>query len=484
MFDDVVGVHDVVHRFRHLLHGPSADVAAIVFGDKFGRGIFGSPGAEGFNVKHIVLHDVHVHVQWSGVVGVLLAQADKGVGALHAVNEVGASLNHTLVDEFAEGLFGLCNAQVVEEFVPESAIDEVARGVLAAAHVEVHLFPVVGGLLPDECFAVLGVHVAEVVGRRTRKAGHRVEFEGEDGLVVNLAVLDHLVVHRVPGPYGGVAKGRFAAFGRQEFAHLGQFDGQAFCGHHLRHAVLIIYGEGFAPVALATEDGVAQAEVHLDAAQLMLRHECLGGCDGLLDAQAVEREAVKGLHASRGRVHHGALLGVEALLAHIGALDEGNDGQVEVAGKGVVARIVGGHGHDGTRAVACQHIVGNPNGYFAAREGVDGIRTREYARHAAVGNAFALGALLRGFEVGFHLGALAVGGQLLDEFALGGQHHKRHAKDGVGAGREDGEFQVAVLHAKLHLRAFAAANPVALCLLDRVGPVNGVQSVEQPLCVG
>ena len=155
-----------------------------------------------------------------------------------------------------------------------------------------------------------------------------------------------------------------------------------------------------------------------------------------------------------------------------------------MAGKRIVARIVSRYGHDGARAVACQHIVGDPHGDFAAREGVDGIRTREDARHAAVGNAFALGALLRGFEVGFHLGALAVGGELLDEFALGGQHHEGHTKDGVGTGGEDGKLQVAVLHAELHLRAFAAANPVALGLLDGFGPVNSLQSIEQALCVG
>ena len=43
---------------------------------------------------------------------------------------------------------------------------------------------------------------------------------------------------------------------------------------------------------------------------------------------------------------------------------------------------------------------------------------------------------------------------------------------------------VAVLHAKLHLRAFRAANPVALRLLDGVRPVDALQPVEQALGIG
>ena len=213
-------------------------------------------------------------------------------------------------------------------------------------------------------------------------------------------------------------------------------------------------------------------------------HELLGGGDGLLHAESVEREAVEGIDSLTRTVHDGAFLGVKALFAHVGAFDEGHDGQAEVAGKGIVARVVGGHGHDRARAVAGEHVVGNPHGDGVAREGIDGVGAAEHARHPAVGDAFALGALLRGFEVGFDLGALSGRGELLHEFALGGEHHEGNAEDGVGAGGEDGELHVAVLHGKFHLRAFRAANPVALRFLDGVRPVDGVESVEEALRVG
>ena len=81
-----------------------------------------------------------------GVVFILLLQGDEGVGILDAVDEVGASLDHALVDQLAERLVADHLAQVVKEFVPETGIDQVAGGMLGATHVEVHLLPVAVGL--------------------------------------------------------------------------------------------------------------------------------------------------------------------------------------------------------------------------------------------------------------------------------------------------------------------------------------------------
>ena len=82
----------------------------------------------------------------------------------------------------------------------------------------------------------------------------------------------------------------------------------------------------------------------------------LGLPDGVADGEPVEREAMERLHTLARRVHHRALLGVETLLAHVGSLDERNDGEVEVAGEGIVAAVVGRDGHDGSGAVAREHV--------------------------------------------------------------------------------------------------------------------------------
>ena len=168
----------------------------------------------------------------------------------------------------------------------------------------------------------------------------------------------------------------------------------------------------------------------------MALHELLGGLYCLLHAERVERETVEcGLALTR-RVDNRSLLGIEALLAHVGTLDKRYDGKVEMLGKSIVARVVGRHGHDCSGAVAGQHIFAYPHWYLVAGEGVDGIRARENARHAVVGDAFALGALLHVGHIFVYGSLLVGGGELLYELALGCQHHERHTEDGVGAGGE------------------------------------------------
>ena len=343
---------------------------------------------------------------------------------------------------------------------------------LCAAYVEVYVAPVLVDVFVHECLLVLGIHIAEVIGRRTCEAGHGVQLQGEDGLIVDFGTVYNTVGLGVPGPFPGTAEGRFASLRGLVLVYLGQLQGQALLRNHIGHVFLVIDGERLAPVALARENGVAQTVVHLHAAQSFLGHELLGGGDGLLHGKAVEREAVKGRLACHWRVHHNAFLGVEALFADVGTLDEGDDGEVEVLGKGIVATVVGRHGHDGTGAIAGKHIFGNPDGDFLVRKGVDGVGAGKHARNLMVHLAVTLRALLHILEIFLHLFLLFRCGELPDEFALGCQHHEGDTEDGIGAGGEDGEalstliIPITLINLKLHFRTFGAAYPVALCLLQ------------------
>ena len=84
------------------------------------------------------------------VIGLLQAVADEGVGVLDAVHKVGAPLDHTLIDELLERFVLGADADVMEEFVPESGVDEVAGGVLRAAEIEVYILPIVHRLLAHQ----------------------------------------------------------------------------------------------------------------------------------------------------------------------------------------------------------------------------------------------------------------------------------------------------------------------------------------------
>ncbi len=68
------------------------------------------------------MDDVDVHMDLSGLVLVLEAEGNELIGAHDPIDEVGASLNHTLVDQLAERLVLADIAKVVEELVPEAGI--------------------------------------------------------------------------------------------------------------------------------------------------------------------------------------------------------------------------------------------------------------------------------------------------------------------------------------------------------------------------
>ena len=89
----------------------------------------------------------------------------KGVCAFYAIYEVRSSLNHALVHQAAEWFVLAHLAHVEQEFVPEAGVYKVSHGVLGAAYVEVHVLPVGVGFCAHQCLAVVGVHVAQVVGR-------------------------------------------------------------------------------------------------------------------------------------------------------------------------------------------------------------------------------------------------------------------------------------------------------------------------------
>ena len=230
---------------------------------------------------------------------------------------------------------------------------------LAAAHVEVDGAPVLVLVLVGEGLVVVGIHVAQIVSTAAGKARHGVQLEWEHALIVDVGNIDHSVGLGVPGPVLGVTERRLAGLGGLIVADFGQLQGQALLGNHVGHVVLVVDGERFAPIALAGEDGIAQTVVHLHASDAGLGDVLLRGGNGLLHGEPVEAELGTRWRTvgNCGRaVANDAFLGIVALLADIGSLDEGDDGQTEVLGKGIVARVVGRHSHDGTGAIAGQHV--------------------------------------------------------------------------------------------------------------------------------
>ena len=159
---------------------------------------------------------------------------------------------------------------------------------LRTTYIEVHILPVFIGFLRNQCLFVVGIHIAQVVGRRTCKARHREEFQRENRLLVDIGNINNRIALCIPSPFLGVAQRGLAVFGGFILVHLGQLQRQALFGNHIGHAVFVINGERLTPIALAREDGIAQTVVHLYAAQALFADEFLGGGNSLLHGQAVQ----------------------------------------------------------------------------------------------------------------------------------------------------------------------------------------------------
>ena len=335
---------------------------------------------------------------------------------------------------------------------------------LSTTHIQVDLTPILVGFLAHEGIVVMWVHIAQVVGARACKTWHGVQLQWT-------TIASHPVL--------GATQRWLASLGGKELVDLGQHQWQLALVEGLWLSILIVVdGEWLTPIALAAEDGIAQAVVHLHLAYSCLFDIFLGLGNGVFHLQAVELQTLV------ARVHHDAVFGVEALFAHVGSLNQWDDGEVEMLGKRIVAAVVGWYRHDGTSAVACKHIVADVDGYLLAGNGVEGIAATEHTTHLLLYHALALGLVLNFVEIGIHGGALLGCHHLLHILALGSQHHEGNTKDCVGTSGEDEQLLVAAHDGEQHLGTLAVAYPVLLGFLNRVAPLNSVKVTQQSTGIG
>ena len=187
LLDNHIRVDHIEHRFRHLFDGPSADVLTILE-NELSLLVFRTPSLESVNIQYIVGYDVDIHMDRSSLVFILQTEADEFTlvtPLLYSVNEIRATLNHTLVHQFLERLVFTAIAGVIEELVPETRINEVTCSMFRTTNIEVDIAPVLISITTDKCLLVLRVHIAQIVGTGTGEARHGVQFEWEDGFIVD-----------------------------------------------------------------------------------------------------------------------------------------------------------------------------------------------------------------------------------------------------------------------------------------------------------
>ena len=234
-------------------------------------------------------------------------------------------------------------------------------------------------------------------------------------------------------------------------------------------------GEGLAPVALAREQPVAQPVLDPAGAVAVLDEPLDHPLLRVVDLEAVQEAAV-----DRGAVLHVGLA-VPAVRRRHGA----DDRQVELDGEVPVALVLARDAHDRARAVAHQDVVGDPDGDRLSGRGVRGERAGEHAGLVLrqVG-ALEFGLVRRFVDVGVDGGALFAGRDPGNERVLRRQYAVGGAEERVRPGREHGKALVGAGDRHPDLGAVGLADPVALHLLDVIGPVDVVEVLEQALGVG
>ena len=247
---------------------------------------------------------------------------------------------------------------------------------------------------------------------------------------------------------------RLAAFCRQELVYFGKFQRKLAFVNHVRHAVLVIYRERFAPVALTGEDGITQTEVHLHASQVVFLHIFLGSSNSFLDGQSVQTQVAIRSYTGFRRVADNSFLRIEAFFADITSFYQRHDGQIEMLGKSIVTTIMSRYGHDRSRTISGQYIIADPYRNRFSGKRIHGIRTAEYTCHTAVGNTFTFGTFLGTFQVSFHLCTLCISCQLRNQFTFRCKYHEGHTEHRIGTGSKDSKFQIAVFHLETDFSTF------------------------------
>ena len=136
-------------------------------------------------------------------------------------------------------------------------------------------------------------------------------------------------------------------------------------------------------------------------------------------------------------------------------------------------------GHDRAGPVVGQDVVGDVDGQPLAVHGVDRVQAGRDA--GLLRRGCSLGGLLHRRPA--HVVAHLVGVDARHELVLGREDEEGRAVERVRARREDGDVLVELLDPELDLRALRAADPVALARLDRLGPVDRLEVVEERLRV-
>ena len=365
---------------------------------------------------------------------------------------------------------------------------------LDAADVVIDGHPTVGGLTGEGQLGVVRIGIAQVIPAGAGEGVHGI------GLALGRAAAD-----RAGSLVELLALGKGLACAQVQV--LGQRHRQLILGHGHDAAVLAVDGrDGVAPIALATDEPVAQTELDLAttaAHGLKVGHDrslalgvltaahagVLAGLDeralGSVSAIPVDGLGMEGIDSLAAGLDGSAIVIVQ---------DDRHDGQIILAGELKIALVAAGNGHDGAGAVVGNDIIGNPHGDLLAVDGVHHIAARESTvlLEGTLGTLDGRDMLGVLDDLGDGILVLRTLDELVQAGVLGSQDKEGDTEERVGSRGEDGDLTLVALdrlaipvaQGKVDLGALGATDPVGLHLLDALGPAGELlQVVEQLLGV-
>ena len=257
--------------------------------------------------------------------------------------------DHALGQQVGEGFAEVADqADVAHQLGEEARIQQVQDGVLDAADVLVEPPAPVGDALVDHGRGVVRAGVAHEVPGRLDEGVHGVGFAPGVAAALRAVALVEL----------GHLRQRRAGAGDLDV--LGQHDRQLVVRHrHVAAGLAVDDRDRAAPVALARNAPVAQAELDLLVAEVLGGEVGGDGVDGGFVAEAVVFAGIDQLAALLVGVPLGPGFVAERGFAVDG--DDLLDRQVVLQGEGEIALVVRRHGHHGAVAVAHQHVVADPD---------------------------------------------------------------------------------------------------------------------------
>ena len=330
----------------------------------------------------------------------------------------------------------------------------------------------VGEALVDHGLIVVRAGIAQEVPRGLDESVHRVGFALRLAAALRAAALVEL---------GHLGQRRAGAGDLDVFR---QHDRQLLIGHrHIATVRAVDDRHRAAPVALARDAPVAQAELHLLLAEILGGEVGGDGIDGGFIRQAVVLAGIDTLAVDLVGV--GLLPAVEREGLAFNS-DDLLDSEVVFLGKGEVALVVRRNGHHGAFAVAHQHVVADPDfDFFTGQRVLD----EDAGRHALLFHRRDVGfgdtALLAFLDEDSQFGIVLCSTR--GQRVFGGDGAEGDAHDGVGT---SGEYPQLVGLAVQFVRegkayAGALADPVLLHQAHLLRPARQLVEIgEQFLGVG